>query len=231
MKRKSLYTAIGRFECRTNRHGQTHPVILLSGNEYMADLQEMIIWSILNWRIVRMEEIGILYEEAALKSGFSTERTWEDCVKRLLMRGLLICGKGETEYDALYDLLAAFYIVPTESSPFRRAASFLKLSLFSHVPFSSAKRLFHRDRRTEDETKVMVLAGQALLSTAEIIKCVEKDISRLPCEESILDALYDDQYTTSDNLPFLARSSPSSRPVILAVSNLYLRQQIIFERI
>lgn len=231
MKRKSLYTAIGRFEGRTNRRGQTHPVILLGGNEYMTDLQEMIIWSILNWRIVRMEEIGILYEEAALKSGFSTERTWEACVERLLMRGLLICGKGETEYDALYDLLAAFYIVPTEGSPFRRAASFLKLSLFSHVPFSSAKRLFHQDRRTEDEKKVMVLAGQALLSTAEIIKCVENDISRLPCEESILDALYDDQYTTSDNLPFLARSSPSSRPVILAVSNLYLRRQIIFERI
>ena len=231
MKRKSLYTAIGRFEHRTNRRGQTYPVILLSGNEYMADLQEMIIWSILNWRFVRMEEIGVLYEEAALKSVFSTERTWKACVERLLMRGLLICGKGETEYDALYDLLAALCIVPTEGSPFRRAASFLKLSLFSHVPFSSAKRLFHRDRRTEDEKKVMVLAGQALLSTAEIIKCVEKDISRLPCEESILDALYDDQYTTSDNLPFLARSSPSSRPVILAVSNLYLRRQIIFERI
>lgn len=231
MKRKSLYTAIGRFEHRANRHGQTYPVILLSGNEYMADLQEMIIWSILNWRIVRMEEIGVLYEEAALKSGFSTERTWEACVERLLMRGLLICGKGETEYDALYDLLAALCIVPTEGSPFRRAASFLKLSLFSHVPFSSAKRLLHRDRRTEDEKKVMALAGQALLSTAEIIKCVEKDIRRLPCEESILDALYDDQYTTSDNLPFLARSSPSSRRVILAVSNLYLRRQIIFERI
>ncbi len=231
MKRKSLYTAIGRFEHRTNRHGQTYPVILLSGNEYMADLQEMIIWSILNWRIVRMEEIGVLYEEAALKSVFSTERTWKACVERLLMRGLLICGKGETEYDALYDLLAALCIVPTEGSPFRRAASFLKLSLFSHVPFSSAKRLFHRDRRTEDEKKVMVLAGQALLSTAEIIKCVEKDIRRLPCEESILDALYDDQYTTSDNIPFLARSSPSSRRVILAVSNLYLRRQIIFERI
>ena len=40
MRRKSLYTAIGRFECRTNHHGQTCPVILLGGNEYMADLQE-----------------------------------------------------------------------------------------------------------------------------------------------------------------------------------------------
>ena len=68
MKKKSLYTAIGRLERRTGSQGQSHPVILLGGNEYMADLQEMIIWCSLNWRIVHMEEIGTLYEKAALKS-------------------------------------------------------------------------------------------------------------------------------------------------------------------
>lgn len=231
MKKKSLYTAIGRFEHRNNGQGQTYPVILLGGKEYMADLQEMIIWSSLNWRIVRMEEIGILYEKASLKSGFSMTRTWEACVERLLMRGLLLCGNGDTEYDALYDLLSSLYVIPTEGSPLLRAASFLKLSLFGHVPFTVAKKLFHRDKRTEDEKKIMALTSQALLSTAEIIRCMEKGISCLPDEESVLDALYDDQYTTSDNLPFLARSSPSSRPVTLAVANLYLRQQIIFEKI
>ena len=40
-------------------------------------------------------------------------RSWKDCVERLLTRGLLICGKGETEYDALYDLLSSMYIIPT----------------------------------------------------------------------------------------------------------------------
>lgn len=231
MKKKSLYTAIGRLDRRTGSQGQAYPVIHLGGNEYMADLQEMIIWSSLNWRIVRMEEIGALYEKAARKTGFATARTWEACVERLLMRGLLLCGKGDTEYDALYDLLASLYVIPTDGSPLLRAASFLKLSVFGHVPFSMAKRLFRRDRRTEEEKNVMALAGQALLSTAEIIKCVEKGISSLPDEESILNALYDDQYTTSDNIPFLACTSPSSRPVILAVANLYLRQQVIFERI
>ena len=231
MKKKSLYTAIGRLERRANGHGQPHPVILLGGKEYMTDLQEMIIWSSLNWRIVRMEEIGTLYEENALKSGFTTKRSWEACVERLLMRGLLVCGKGDTEYDALYDLLSSLYIIPTEGSPLLRAASFLKLFVFGHVPFSAAKKLFHRDRRTDDEKNVMALARQALLSTAEIIKCAEKGIHCLPDEESILDALYDDQHTTSDNLPFLACSSPNSRPVTLAVANLYLRQQIIFERV
>jgi len=152
-------------------------------------------------------------------------------VERLLLRGLIACGSGETEYDALYDLLASLYIIPTSGSLLLRTVSFVKLTLFRHVPFSAAQKLFRHDRRTEGEKQVMKLAGQALLSTAEIIKCTEKGIRRLPDENSILDYLYYDQYTTSDNLPFLACSFPSSRKVILAIVNLYLRQQIILERI
>ena len=77
----------------------------------------------------------------------------------------------------------------------------------------------------------MQLARQALLSTAEIIKCAEKGIHSLPDEESILSGLYDDPYTTSDNISNLVKASPSTEAVTLAVANLYLRQQIIFERI
>ena len=61
MALKTLYTAVGRFERRTNGCRRYCPVIILGGKEYMVDIQEMIIWSCLNWRIVRMEEIGHLY--------------------------------------------------------------------------------------------------------------------------------------------------------------------------
>lgn len=231
MRSKSLYTAIGRFERKTNSHGQAYPVILLSGNEYILDLQEMALWTSLNWRIARKEEIPHLYEKTISRSGFTAERPLEACVQRLLMRGLLVCGTGETDYDALYDLLAALYVLPAEGSLLQRASVFLKFTLLHHAPFSAAGKLFRKDRRTENEKQVMVLARQALLSTAEIIKCFEKNIRSLPSEESIMDSLYDDDHTTSDNLPFLACTFPSSRAVILAVANLYLRQQIIFERI
>ncbi len=231
MNRKAYYTAIGRFERRTDSKGQKCPVIRLGGNEYMADIQEMVIWTSLNWRITHMEEIGTLYENSIRASGFTSDRSWEACVERLLMRGLLVCGTGETDFDALYDLLASLYIIPAEGPILLRILTFLRLTILDHVPVSAAKRLFRRDKRTENEKRVMVLARQALLSTAEIIKCTEKGVFRLPDEESILDCVYDDRDTTSDNIPFLARSSPSSRDVILAVANLYLRQQIIFERI
>jgi hypothetical protein len=76
----------------------------------------------------------------------------------------------------------------------------------------------------------MRLAGQALLSTAEIIKCIDKNISRLPNECALLDSLYGDETTTSDNIASMVKIS-QSKPVTLAVANLYLRQQIIFERV
>ena len=43
---KTLYTAVGRFERRTNGCNRSCPIILLGGQEYMVDMQEMVIWSI-----------------------------------------------------------------------------------------------------------------------------------------------------------------------------------------
>lgn len=231
MTLKTLYTAVGRFERRTNGCRRYCPVIILGGKEYMVDIQEMIIWSCLNWRIARMEEIGQLYTAALPVQKDILHRSWKDCVERLLIRGLLVCGQGETEYDALYDLLSSMYIIPTDGSVLLRILSFLKLTLVNHVPFSSSRKLLHRDRRTDNEKQIMALAKQALLSTAELILCMEKGIRSLPTEESVLENLYNDEDTTSDNISCMMRLSSKSQTVTLAVANLYLRQQIIFERI
>lgn len=197
----------------------------------MVDMQEMVIWSMLNWRILRWDDIAQEYEKLATASGYCTERSWKDCTNRLLTRGLLVSGSGETEYDALYDLLGSLSIIPTSGPFFLRLASFVKLTLLAHVPVSAARKLFQKDKRTKYEALVMRLAGQALLSTAEIIKCIDKNISRLPNECALLDSLYGDETTTSDNIASMVKISQSSKPVTLAVANLYLRQQIIFERV
>ncbi len=231
MTRKTLYTAIGRFVRRTNGCGRSCPVILLGGQEYLMDMQEMVLWTSLNWRISKREEIGAAYEKTAACACFSSDRSWEMCVERLLTRGLLISGSGETEYDALYDLLGSLNIIPADGSFGLRCLTFLKLTLLEHVSFSAARKLFQKDNRTSEETQVMQLARQALLSTAEIIKCVVKDIHRLHNEKALLDTLYDDSDTTSDNIASMMKTSASTKPVVLAVANLYLRQQIIFERV
>ena len=47
----------------------------------------------------------------------------------------------------------------------------------------------------------------------------------------LLDALYVDPDVTCDNLPDLMRGVTSRDSVMLAVANLYLRKQIILERV
>ena len=155
----------------------------------------------------------------------------EECLNRLIQRGLVADGTGETAADALYDLLSELYIVPISESPLLRIVSFIKLTVFQRVPFSVTKKFLGRDKRSEDDKKVMRLANQMILSTAEIVKCFQQKTESSVSEEHMMDILYRDEYATSDNLAFMVRYFPECRPVVLSVANLYLRKQIIFERI
>ena len=48
--------------------------------------------------------------------------------------------------------------------------------------------------------------------------------------EKVLSSLYYDDTTTCYNIAHLMRESPVRDAVVLAVSNLYLRKQIVFQR-
>ena len=106
MEQKTLYTAIGRLERETNGCGRSCPIIRLGGQPYMVDMQELVVWTALNWRISKWEDISFQCDKLASSMGGAVSRPWDDCVNRLLTRGLLVSGCGETEYDALYDLLS-----------------------------------------------------------------------------------------------------------------------------
>ena len=97
---KMLYTANGRYIRCCTEEG-TRPVIIVCEKEYEVDVQEFMLWSILNWRILREEEISSIYEKMASSSNVTIHRSWQDCVQRLLVRGLLVVGTGDTEYDAI----------------------------------------------------------------------------------------------------------------------------------
>ena len=108
---KMLYTANGRYIRCCTEEG-IRPIIIVGEKEYEVDVQEFMLWSILNWRILREEEIGNYYEKMASNFNVTIRRSWQDCVQRLLVRGLIVVGTGDTEYDALYDLLACRFIIP-----------------------------------------------------------------------------------------------------------------------
>ena len=231
MREKTLFTAVGRLTRTKDQHGIDCPMIILGGKEYMLDLQELLLWTCLNWRIVKKDEIAVLYDKLSNGSGYVPSRTLDACVNRMITRGLIVSGTGETEYDALYDLLSAMYIIPICGKPLLQFLTVARLVLLNQVKFSIARRILRRDQKSEDEKRVMDLARQAILSTAEIIRCIEMDVTNLPNSDSIMEAIYNDRETTSDNIGDLVKTAPCTREVLVAVANLYLRKQLIFDRV
>ena len=231
MREKTLYTAVGRMTRTKDSRGIECPMIILGGKEYMLDLQELLLWTCLNWRIARKEEIEVFYNRLSEGPSYVPSRTLDACISRMLTRGLIVCGTGETEYDALYDLLSAMYIIPICGKPLLQFLTVARLVLLNRVKLSIAGKILRRDHKSEDERRVMDLARQALLSTAEIIRCVEMDVTNLPNSDSIMEAIYNDRETTSDNIGALVKTAPCTKKVLVAIANLYLRKQLIFDRV
>ncbi len=227
----TYYTAVGNFRRKTDSDGNTHPVVIVNRREYLLDMQEMALWTCLNWRIVDECQAEAHYTKLEMEQISSPIRTFEACLKRLVVRGLAVSGTGDTDMDALYDLLGGLYVVPISESIPLRILTFLKMTVLEGVPFATAKLLFQRDHPNEREAQVMALSKQALLSTAELIKCAEAGVKDLSSDQKVMEALYNDDTTTCDNIVWEMRGTKSQTSVTLAVANLYLRKQIIFERL
>lgn len=227
----TYYTAIGNFRRRQDNEGRCYPVIIVNREEYMVDMQEMALWTCLNWRIMDAQQARAHYEKLEQSLYPHIPRTFEDCLKRLEVRGLVASGIGETDFEALYDLVSGLYVVPISESIPLRIITFLKMVMLDGVPVSRAKHLFQRDYPNQREAQVIALSKQALLSTAELIKCAEAGASDLSTDQKVMEVLYNDDTTTCDNLGWEMRNAASQKDVTLAVANLYLRKQIIFERL
>ena len=223
-----FYTAVGHFCRKTDANGRTYPVILVNQEEHMVDMQEMAVWTVLNWRFLHLEQIEMKYGQLAGELP-PARRTLETCLNRLEMRGLIARGVGATDFEALYDLLGGLYVVPLSESLPLRLATFWKL-LLDGVPFAKARQLFQKDRPSAREVQVLALSRQALLSTAELIKCAEVGATDVSTDEKLMKALIDNDYTTSDSIVFEMLEAEQRTPITMAVASLYLRKQIIFER-
>ena len=230
MMNTNLYTAVGKFHVRGSVGNMRCPLVTIGGREFILDMQEMMLWTVLNWRILTEDEIYLLYEKKIQETGFMSAQSAEECVRRLVQRGLIARGSGDTGEDALYDLLSELYVIPISENLFLRMISFIRLTLFSRLPYSVTKKIFSKDKRNDSEKKVMRLANRAILSTAEIIKCIDQNMLSFATDEDLLDVLYHDEYTTSDNIAYAVRSLPQCRSVITSIANLCLPKHIIFER-
>ena len=191
----------------------------------------MALWTALNWRLLDFSQVEAEYHKLDQDCAIPALRTLEDCLGRLCTRGLVASGTGATDFEALYDLLGGLYVVPLSESLPLRVAAFLKLTVLRGIPVAKARELFRRDRPNEQEAQVMALSRQALLSTAELIKCAKLGVRDISTDEKLMDALYNDDDTTSDNIPDMMLTARSRERITMAVANLYLRKQIIFQRV
>ena len=228
---RTYYTAVGNFCRKQNVEGRVYPIITINQKEYLVDMQEMALWTCLNWRIADMKQAQKYYEQMERALYPNITRTFEDCLKRLEVRGLIAVGNGETDFDALYDLVSSLYVTPISESIPLRLVTFLKMILPDRVPVSQAWKLFQQDRPNQREAQVMALSKQALLSTAELIKCMEVGVRDLSTDQKVLAALYNDDTTNCDNIGWEMQGAENQKAVTLAVANLYLRKQIIFQRL
>ena len=103
-------------------------------------------------------------------------------------------GSGDTDFEALYDLLGGLYVIPISESIPLRAVTFLKMVLLEGVAVSKARQLFQRDRPNQREAQILALSKQALLSTAGLIKCAEAGVSDVSTDQKVMAVLYDDDY-------------------------------------
>ena len=230
MSSHTYYTALGHFRRKTDGRDRSYPIIIINHTEYCVDIQEMALWTALNWRLLDFSQIEVEYNKLDQGCTIPARRTLEDCLGRLCTRGLVASGTGETGFEALYDLLGGLYVTPLSESLPLRLAAFLKLTVFKGFPISKARELFRRDRPNKQEAQVMALSRQALLSTAELVKCAEVGVRDISTDEKLMDALYNDD-DTSDNIADMMLTAESRERVTVAIANLYLRKQIIFQRV
>ena len=113
---QKYYTAVGRFERKGHMGDMTCPMVIINKREYALDIQEMILWATLNWQIMDARVLEDTYIAKLKASGIAPRRSFLDCMRRLLQRGLVVEGCGETGEDALYALLSGLYVVPISDS-------------------------------------------------------------------------------------------------------------------
>lgn len=223
-----FYTAIGRYALR-EADGKKIPVVVLrEGREYALDDQEQIVWFSLLWQIHTLDELRTVYRKWMQQTHTCGESLLDDCLDRMEAKGLITHGRDYVGIDAVYQLLSPLLIIPAPESLYGQWNAFRHLRS-KGVPLSDAKQVFQRV--TKAEKRVLHLVQNQVLSTSEVIQCVEKGIHTVKTEEDILNALYSDEITTSDNIGIVSRFSTEQLPVLQAVVNLYLKKQILFEKV
>lgn len=207
----TLYTAVGRYTTTRTKDGQTDPAVMVNGRKYSLSIHEMLICSSLLGQILTYEELKQEFYEKEREIHILSDLSFDHFLNRLVMRGLIVSGRDVTGVDALYNLLRHLYIRPVRYSLWN------KLMTFRHKGLDPT------------EKKVLHLCHDQLLSTAELMQCLESGKQHLKSHRELMECLYQDDNTDYQNISIPVRFADIHVAVLSAIANLYLKRIILFD--
>jgi len=221
----TLYTAVGSY--RLTEKGL--PVIMAGGRECTLDTHELLLWSILAFRILSYDELKAEFFEKERELHILGELDFDHYINRLINRRLIASGRDCTGVDALYDLMGHLHLQPISTCLAAKVITFLKLCLLKSFPLRQAAQVFQTEKLEPIEKQVISLIKDQSLSTAELIRCAEKGKKRLRSNQKLMECLYDDDTSDCETIVTESRFSEKQPSVLTAVANLYFKQHIIFD--
>lgn len=223
----TFYSAIGSYRIK-NTDGHKMPYIQRLGKLHPISIPEFVIWSTLLWEVMTYEELKKHYEEQmALLTGPAP--SFDQLLGMLVKRKLIVKGVGYTGQDALYNMLSDAFIVPYHISAVRKTAQLLKLLAQGSLRLMDIMTGTRERKWTAEECRVMELVTQTPLSTAEVIRCFERNITDVSSAEKVINGIYGTDDSDQRHIANEQIHSIYTRTVLQAVSNLYLGRRILLE--
>lgn len=223
----TFYAAIGCYRVKTE-DGKKSVYIQKLGKYHPISIPEFAIWSCLLWEVMTYDELKKAYTDVMCHQ-LSPAPDFDQMLNMLVKRRLVISGVGYTGVDALYRMLADAFVVPYRIAPPRKAWCILRLLVKVKLPIADVLTAAKARKLTGTEHKVLSLIEQTPLSTAELIRCFDRNITDVSTAEKVIAGIYTDNTSTQKHIANEEFHSSNTNPVLEAVSNLYLGRQVILE--
>ena len=223
----TFYAAVGCYRIKTE-DGRKTAYIQKLGKYHEISVPEFAIWSALLWQVMTYEELKPADEEI-MPHQTQPVPDFDQLLKLLLKRKLVISGVGYTGVDALYRMLADAFVVPYRISAPRKAWGLIRLVLKGKIPVIGAISAAKENKLKPNEARVVDLVEQTPLSTAELVRCFDLDLYDVSTPEKVIAGIYTDCESTQQEIAAEQFWSPNTNVVLEAVSNLYLSRRVILE--
>ena len=202
------------------------PYIQKLGKLYPISIPEFVIWSTLLWEVMTYDELEKFYQQQ-IRELKGNVPAFDEMLNMLIKRKLIVRGIGYTGRDALYNMLSDAFVIPFRISGGRKMLNVLRLWYGGKITLLDAHKIMKTRISTDAEDRVMALVEQTPLSTSEIIRCFERNITDVSTTEKVIAGVYPD--SVQDTIANEEFMSAHSGQVLEAISNLYLNREVILE--